>query len=302
MSVAIAISHLTKYYGGSKVAAIDDISLSIRSGEVYGFLGSNGAGKSTTIRTAMGFLRPTSGTIKLLDRTVSNKNASLRRDVGYLSGDVVLPKGVTGRQLLGYLGSIGGGVDMGYRNKLVERFEAQLDKPTNELSKGNRQKIGIILAFMHQPKILILDEPTSGLDPLMQEKFYKTVEEARDQGTATLLSSHSFDEVERICTHIGIVRTGKLVYEGTVAQIAANSLPRWRVMLKSVSDVKKLAESSALRTVSTSNTTIIIEPAKSIESALSALSKVPIVSMTMYQRELEEEFMSFYDNNQETKA
>ena len=299
---AIVISHLTKCYGRSEVMAVADVSLTIEAGEVYGFLGANGAGKSTTIRTAMGFLNPTSGTVKLLGHVASDKNASLRRDVGYLPGDVVLPKGVTGHKLLAYLSAIGGTIDPSYRKQLVERFEAQLNKPVNELSKGNRQKIGIIQAFMHRPKVLLLDEPTSGLDPLMQEQFYKTVEERRALGAAVLLSSHSFDEVERICTRIGIVRQGKLVYEGTVAQIAAARLPRWRITLTHNSDAKKVAASPALKTISVNDATVIVEPATSIESALRVLSQFPIAAMTMYQRELEEEFMSFYSDQPELRV
>lgn len=249
----------------------------------------------------MGFLRPTSGTVQLLDRTVSDRNMTLRNEVGYLSGDVVLPKGVTGRKLLTYLGDIGSPVDVTYRNQLARRFEARLDIATNELSKGSRQKIGIIQACMRQPKVLILDEPTSGLDPLMQEQFYETVEEARLRGCAVLMSSHNFDEVERACGRVGIIRKGRLVYQGAVAQIAAARPSSWRVTLKHTSDVAKLKASSALKVVSVSGATIIVEPAGTIEAALSVLGKFPIAAMTMYQRELEEEFMNFYADKQELR-
>lgn len=294
MSV-IAISHLTKYYDRSKSAAVSDVSLTIKAGEVYGFLGANGAGKSTTLRSVMGFLRPTSGTIKILGQTVSEQHTGIHRKVGYLPGEVVLPKGVTGHEFLAYLGGINNeGTMDSYRDLLIERFEAQLDKPVNELSKGNRQKIGIIQAFMHQPQALVLDEPTSGLDPLMQEQFYKTVEEAQERGAAVLLSSHSFDEVERICTRVGIIRSGRFAFEGTVAQIAAGRLPRWRITFKREADVQKLLASPALKILNTRHATIIVEPAKSIDGALGALAGYPIAAMTTYQRELEEEFMHFY--------
>lgn len=299
MSV-IAVSHLTKRYGRSKVTAVDDVSMAIEAGEVYGFLGANGAGKSTTIRTIMGFLRPTSGTVQLLGRAVSDRTVSLRNDIGYLSGDVILPHSVTGRKLLAYLGDLGKMTDATYRRQLASRFEAQLDVPTNELSKGNRQKIGIIQACMHHPKVLILDEPTSGLDPLMQEQFYETVKEACAGGTAVLMSSHNFDEVERVCDRVGIIRKGKLVYEGTVSQIAAAHPPSWRVTLRHGSDIAKLTASSALKTTGVSGATVIVEPAGSIEAALSVLGRFPIAAMTMYQRELEEEFMNFYTNRQES--
>lgn len=301
---AIAFSHLTKRYGHSKVAAVSDVSLTIKPGEVYGFLGANGAGKSTSLRTAMGFLRPTSGSVKLLGKTVSDRNVAVRQDVGYLPGDVVLPKGATGHKLLAYLRTIrtiGPAVDSDYQNQLAERFEAELNKPVDQLSKGNRQKIGLIQAFMHQPKVLILDEPTSGLDPLMQEQFYKTIKEARQRQVAILMSSHNFDEVERVCDRVGIIREGRLVYEGSVAQISAASLPRWRVILKDGTDAKKLAANPAVKVLTSSKEVVVLQPTKSIQEALGVLAKFPIMSMTTYQRELEEEFMNFYTAGQEKR-
>lgn len=295
----IKISNLTKYYSRAKVPAVDSISIQINSGEVYGFLGSNGAGKSTTIRTVMDFIRPSSGKIEILGHDVSQPDISWRKQVGYLPGDVVLPKRVTGRQLLHYLGSLSGGVDPEYLRELSNRFEAQLDKRTEQLSKGNRQKIGLVQAFMHQPKVLVLDEPTSGLDPLMQEQFYKTVAEAKQRGAVIFLSSHSFEEVERICDRIGIIRLGKLVYEGSIEQLMANRRPTWRVAVEKKSDAAKLASNKALKVEVLSELLLSVEPTGAIETALAGLSKVPIVSFTMQQRELEDEFMNFYHNKPE---
>ncbi len=301
VEVGIKISHLSKYYGRAKTPAVDDISLQIKTGEVYGFLGANGAGKSTTIRTVMDFIRPSSGQIEILGQNANRHGASLRRQVGYLPGDVVLPKRVTGHQLLHYLGQLSGGVDFTYLDQLSQRFEAQLDKRTDQLSKGNRQKIGLIQAFMHQPKVLILDEPTSGLDPLMQEQFYKTVAEARQGGAAIFLSSHSFDEVERICNQIGIIRQGKLVYEGSIAQMMADRRPRWKITLDKATDVAKLKTNSALNVSHIQDRSLTVEPTDTIQSALAVLAKVPIASFTMQQRELEDEFMSFYQSDPETQ-
>lgn len=298
----IQLSNLTKIYGGSKRPAIDSVTLSIDRGEVYGFLGSNGAGKSTTIRTIMGFLHPRGGTVKLLGKDIRQYGVALKQDIGYLAGDVILPRRTTGRKLLKYLGDLHGGVDQSYVDLLVKRFDAQLDKRAETLSKGNRQKIGLIQAFMHQPKILILDEPTSGLDPLMQEQFYKTVEEAKARGTAVFLSSHSFGEVERICDRIGIIRDGKLVHEGPVAKMMAERLPSWRVVLKKKADVKTLETSKALKVLEKDDLTLVVEPLESIRAGLAALSKVDIAAMTMVQQELEDEFMSFYGDEQEGAA
>ena len=294
MKAVISLQKLTKFYGRSKVAALNNVTLSIKKGEVYGFLGSNGAGKSTAIRTIMGFIRQSSGNATLLGKDSLAEGVALKQHIGYLSGDVVLPKGVTGRVLLRYLANLHGNVDQLYLDELTKRFEAQLDKKTETLSKGNRQKIGLIQAFMSQPKIIILDEPTSGLDPLMQEQFYKTVEEAKARGAVVFLSSHSFNEIERICDRIGIIRDGVLVHESPVATLLAERVPVWRVTLKKKSDSKQLMKQVALNILSVQDNTIVVEPATGISEALGQLAKYDIVSMTMEQQELEDEFMSFY--------
>jgi len=295
VDTSIEITNVTKYYGHSKVPAVHKLSLAIRPGEVFGLLGANGAGKTTTIRMILDFIRPTSGTIQLLGKNNQLNGPQVRARVGYLPGDVVLPKGLTGQEFLKYLGRLSGNVDQAHMAKLAKRFDAQLGKKMNELSKGNRQKIGIVQAFMHQPDVLILDEPTSGLDPLMQEEFYRTINEARERGAAILLSSHSFEEVERMCDRIGIVRKGELVYEGSAANVLATQKPRWRVTLKHKADVAELKTNPALKTIDANQASITVEPAETIEKALAALSHYPITSMTTSQHGLENEFLHFYE-------
>lgn len=295
MDTLIRITDVTKYYGHSKVPAVHKLSLAIQPGEVYGLLGANGAGKTTTLRMILDFIRPSSGTIKVSGTDNRQAGPALRAHVGYLPGDVVLPKGVTGQEFLHYLSSLDGKVDRAYMRQLVKRFDAQLGKKMNELSKGNRQKIGIVQAFMHQPDALILDEPTSGLDPLMQEEFYRTVNEARTRGAAVLLSSHSFEEVERMCDRIGIVRKGKLVYEGPAADVIATRKPRWRITFKQEEAAAKLKDDPALKVIDVSRANLTVEPAGTIEKALAALSHYPIASMTTSQHSLEDEFLHFYE-------
>lgn len=294
MRVAIAIDMLTKYYPGSKVPALLDVSLEIKAGEVYGFLGSNGAGKSTAIRLMLDFLRPTSGTIRIYGKDSVKDSVAIKHSIGYLSGDVALTRKVTGRQLLHYLGRLNGGVDETYLASLEKRFEAELDKRIDALSKGNRQKIGLIQAFMSRPKVLILDEPTSGLDPLMQEQFYSLVAEVKADGAAVFLSSHSFTEVERICDSIGIIREGKMVYEGSVANVTAHHKPAWHITLSNTADADRLAVSPELTIISRAGRTLKVSPARTISAALEAISKVEIIAFTISQDDLESEFMSFY--------
>ena len=295
MATPLKITNVTKYYGRAKTPAVHNLSLAIQPGEVYGLLGANGAGKTTTLRMILDFIRPTSGHIQLFGKDNARANATIRQRVGYLPGDVVLPKGATGREFLAYLGKLSGGTDSEYVQQLTERFEAQLDKKMSQLSKGNRQKIGIMQAFMHRPDLLVLDEPTSGLDPLMQEQFYRTVSEARERGAAVLLSSHSFEEVERMCDRIGIVRGGKFVYEGTAAGIIATQKPRWRVTFKHAGDAAKLQDDPAFNVIDAGAASLTIEPSGTIEKALAALSHHAIASMTTSQHGLEDEFLRFYE-------
>lgn len=275
--------------------AVHKLSLAIQAGEVYGLLGANGAGKTTTIRMILDFIRPSSGEIQLFGKDIRQGSAYLRDRIGYLPGDVVLPKDSTGKEFLKYLARLNGNVDPGYMHDLVKRFEAQLDKKMGQLSKGNRQKIGIVQACMHQPDVLVLDEPTSGLDPLMQEQFYQTISEACQRGAAVLLSSHSFEEVERMCDRIGIVRKGKLVYEGPAAKIIATQKPRWRITFKHEDDAAKLKASPALKVIDASQTSLTVEPSGTIEKALAAVSHYAITSMTTSQHSLEDEFLRFYE-------
>ena len=200
---------LTKRFGHK--LAVDNVSLELHEGEVFGFLGPNGAGKSTTIRSVMDFLRPTDGWVELLGGRNSAERTALHDQVGYLAGDIALYETMTGRKLLKFLARTGRKVDWRYVDELAERFEAALDRPIRQLSKGNRQKIGLIQAFMHRPKLLILDEPTSGLDPLMKQVFYDLVREVSGQGATVFVSSHDLAEVQKICHRAGFIRDGKLI-------------------------------------------------------------------------------------------
>jgi ABC-2 type transport system ATP-binding protein len=293
-TVAVQVKKLTKRYPKGSVNAVDDLSLVIHTGEVCGFLGSNGAGKSTTIRTMMNFIRPTSGSVEILGNDSVAGAVASHRAIGYVAGDVALPRNVTGRQLLDYLGALQGSMDRSYLHLLTERFSVQLDKKIGELSKGNRQKIGLLQAFMHKPKVLILDEPTSGLDPLMQEAFYATIAEAKGRGAAIFLSSHNFAEVERVCDRVAIIRSGKLVADTSVAELQKTHLPTWRVTLKNGADARRLQASKALSVTIRAKNLAMVRPTQTIAAALAAMSEVEILSLRQEADELEDEFMTFY--------
>ncbi len=212
MSV-IVIRGLTKRFG--RVTAVSDLSFEVAAGEVVGFLGPNGAGKTTTIRTLLGFLRPSAGDCTVLGGWPA-REVGLRRRIGYLPGDLRIEPAMTGSQLFAWFGRLRGGLDRARVDELVQRLALDPSRPFRALSKGNRQKVGIVQAFCHRPEVLVLDEPTSGLDPLVQREFLTLVQEAAAAGAAVLFSSHVLPEVERAAHRVAIIRQGRLVTLATV--------------------------------------------------------------------------------------
>jgi ABC-2 type transport system ATP-binding protein len=209
MTAIIQTEKLTKSYGPQR--GIIEVDLQVNEGEVFGFLGPNGAGKTTTIRTVLDLIRPTSGRAYVFGIESSVDPVAIHRRVGYIPGEFTLYDRLTGGQTLDYFANLRGGVDKAYQKSLIERFDIDPKRRFKELSKGNKQKIGLVIALQHQPELLILDEPTSGLDPLVQQSFYELVREARDGGRTVFLSSHILSEVERTADRVAIIREGRLV-------------------------------------------------------------------------------------------
>ena len=293
MTASIKTSQLSKFYAGSKSPALDSLSIEIQAGEVYGYLGANGAGKTTTLRLLMGFLLPSSGSAQVMGQGIRQDSVAIKQDIGYLSGDIALYERATGQELLDFLShfqTVGS-----YRQKLEKRFNAELDKPIGTLSKGNRQKLGIIQAFMHQPSVLILDEPTSGLDPLMQEAFYDTVMESKKRGAAVLMSSHNLAEAQRICDRVGIIKHGKLIQEQSIEALNNLKSVLFRVVFAKPVDGKSL---SALKLITQENSrTALLQPTGSIEAALKSLSSHKITELSTKHVDLEDEFLEFYGDS-----
>jgi ABC-2 type transport system ATP-binding protein len=221
MTAVIELEGLTKRYGAAR--GIEDVTLTIEAGTVFGFLGPNGAGKTTTIRTLLGLLRPASGRARVFGLDSHADAPAVHARLGNLPGDFAYEPRLTGRELVRYLADLRGLPDLGRAPELAERFRADLDRPLGELSRGNRQKIGLVQAAFHDPELLVLDEPTSGLDPLMQEAFLRFVASERDRGHTVLLSSHELDEVERACDHVAIIREGRLIAVEDVAAITGRA-------------------------------------------------------------------------------
>jgi len=214
MTSAVETQALTKSFGAT--VAVDGLDLRVEPGQVFGFLGPNGAGKTTTIRLLLALHHPTAGSARVFGRDAFRDSVAIHARCGYLPGEFALHPRMTGGRVLEWFARARGGVDERLREQLVERFDVILDRQVRELSKGNRQKLGIVLAFMHRPELLILDEPTSGLDPLMQNEFQRLLRETIAEGRTVFLSSHELDEVQRVADRVAIIRAGRLVVTDTV--------------------------------------------------------------------------------------
>ena len=233
-AVAVRLVSLTKHFGNQR--GVSRLDLDVSPGQVFGFLGPNGAGKSTTIRLMMGLYRPDLGRAEILGVDAAH-GAEARRRIGYLPGELALYPQLKGREILDRVARIRGGVDTRYRGDLVERFGAELDRPVRSLSKGNRQKIGLVAAFTHRPELLVLDEPTSGLDPLLQHEFARLLEECVEAGATVFLSSHDLAEVQRLAHQVAIIKEGRLVAVDTVEALRAKAPRTLEMVLHKPADV-----------------------------------------------------------------
>ena len=213
MTVVVSAENLTKTFGTHR--GVSGLDFTVAAGEIFGFLGPNGAGKSTTIRLLTG-LHPTSGAATLFGSDPIAAAVDIHRRIGYLPGGLALHPRLTGRQHIDFAAHVRGMRDRDFLNELVSRFQVELERPTRTLSKGNRQKIGILLAVMHRPELVILDEPTSGLDPLMQNEFEHLMRELVSSGATVFLSSHELDEVQRVANRVAIIKEGRLIVTDTV--------------------------------------------------------------------------------------
>jgi ABC-2 type transport system ATP-binding protein len=209
MTAIIQTEKLTKFYGPHR--GIVDVDLTVNEGEIFGFLGPNGAGKTTTIRTALDLIRPTTGRALVFGIESSSDPVTIHRRIGYIPGEFALYDRLTGGQTIEYFANLRGGVDPAYQADLIARFDLDPSRRYKEYSKGNKQKVGLIVALQHQPELLILDEPTSGLDPLVQQTFFAFIREAKADGRTVFLSSHILSEVERTCDRVAIIRDGQIV-------------------------------------------------------------------------------------------
>lgn len=295
----LKISQLTKSYSSS--IGVENINLELIHGEVFGFLGPNGAGKSTTIRTILNFLQPTAGSIEVFGLDSVEDSVEIKKYIGYLAGDIALYEHMSGRQLLQYLSSLRKNTDWQYVARLEYALEADLERPIKSLSKGNKQKIGLIQAFMHKPKLIILDEPASGLDPLMKQVFYNLVKEAQAEGTTFFISSHDLTEVQKICDRAAFVRDGKLIaIEDINDSRNPLKLKRYFVDFAAAPNKKELAKLPGVGAVTTKGNDAVFSVTGNVSSFIKALAKYEIVDLKSVEISLEDVFMHYYKSDKES--
>lgn len=297
MAAIIDTDRLTKNYGGKR--GIADVSFQVDEGHVFGFLGPNGAGKTTTIRLLMALLHADSGSARIAGLDCWKQSLEIKRLIGYMPGEPALDPNLTGGQILEYFAHLRGGVDQAYLEQLIDRFELDTSRKFRQYSTGNKRKVVLIQAFMHRPRVLILDEPTSGLDPLNQQEFDRLIFEARDEGRTVFLSSHVLSEVEKTCTTVGIIRDGRLVRIGDVAELKA--IKRYEMTIT-------FAGAVPIETFKTLDGVIEAKPLDHghgvhlamqgpADAVIKAAARYSVVSLNSVEPSLEDIFLRYYEDD-----
>jgi ABC-2 type transport system ATP-binding protein len=298
MSAAAAVIQtegLTKTYGRRR-RGIRDVNLEVREGEVFGFLGPNGAGKTTTIRTLLDFMHPTSGRARVFGLDSRRDSVGIRALVGNLPGEFALEDRTTGEGLLRYFARLRGVKDLGYARELAERLGADLHRPMRRLSRGNKQKIGLVQAMFHKPPLLILDEPTGGLDPLVQEEFLEIVEETKAEGRTVFFSSHVLSEVERVCDRVGIIRDGELVAVEPTHELTDKAFRHVRLTFDRPVDGEPFAALPGVEGLKADGPTLSFTLYEAPDAMVKLAAGHRLVGMEYERPSLEEIFLTYYGN------
>jgi ABC-2 type transport system ATP-binding protein len=293
MTHAISVSGLVKTFGRTR--ALDGMDLTVETGEVHGFLGPNGAGKSTTIRILLGLLRADAGTAQLLGGDPWGQAAELHKRLAYVPGDVTLWPNLSGGEVIDLLGRLRGGLDAKRKAMLLERFELDPTKKGRTYSKGNRQKVALVAALASDVELLVLDEPTSGLDPLMEAQFRECITEEKGEGRTVLLSSHILSEVEALCDRVSIIRNGRTVETGTLAEL--RHLTRTSIQAELATEPTGLAELPGIHDLVIRDSTVKFEvDTADLDGVLKHLTTFGVRSLTSQPPTLEELFLRHYED------
>jgi len=292
-NAAIRTERLSKDYGSGR--GLFELDLEIERGEVFGFLGPNGAGKSTTMRLLLDLISPTSGSAAVLGLDSHRQSLEIRRRIGFLPGDFALYPKLHGAAILDYFAELRGGVDPRIRTELAERFDAELDRPVRELSTGNRQKLGLVQAFMHEPELLILDEPIAGLDPLVQQSFHALLGEVSGQGRTVFLSSHTLSEVERVADRVAILRSGRLVVVDSLDNLRAIAIRHLEIEFGDARpEVEELRSLPGVRDARFEGPHLVVAFEGSADPLVKAIAKHEVRSIRSQEDDLEQIFLQYY--------
>lgn len=292
MDLVIHTEDLTKSYGSRR--GIVNMNLDVVAGEIFGFLGPNGSGKTTTIRTLLDLMRPTSGKAFLFGLDAHRDSVSIRRRVGNLPGEFNLDDRLTGEQFIGFFGRLRSVGDLSHARSLAERLELDLATPMRQLSKGNKQKVGLVQALFHRPPLVILDEPTSGLDPLVQEEFHAVLNEVRAEGRTVFFSSHVLSEVEHLCDRVGIVREGELVAVETTESLLTKRVRHMTITFAQPVEGEPFAAVSGVSDVRIDGGTVSLSLTDGLDQVLKLAARHTVLDMELPRPSLEEVFLTYY--------
>ncbi len=298
---AIEIKGLVKYYG--KVQALRGVDLEVKKGEIFGFLGPNGAGKTTTIRCMLDLIRPQGGTIRVLDLDPQADPVSVRARIGYLPGELNMESNLKVEGQLRYYKDLRGNkADWDFARRLARRLDLDINMPIRNLSKGNKQKVGLVQALMHRPELLLLDEPTAGLDPIMQQEVYRLLREAQADGATIFFSSHIISEVEAIAERLAIIRKGVIVEEAEPGQLVSMAMRRVRIRFKQPVDPMPLTNVNGVSLLSQNNgINVTLQVEGEMDGLIKALAAFPVSSFETEHTVLEEIFLAYYEGDDEEK-
>ncbi|QJD83063.1 ABC transporter ATP-binding protein [Cohnella herbarum] len=291
----LTVEHLTKTFSNGK--GIFDVSFTVRQGEVFGFLGPNGAGKSTTIRQIMGFMKPDKGFATVNGLDTWKEQGKVQRFIGYLPGEISFIEGMTGKSFLDFMAEMQGVKDLNKRTRLIDRLQFDIHTPIRKMSKGMKQKVGIVAAFMHDPEVIILDEPTSGLDPLMQKVFIELVLEEKAQGKTFLMSSHSFPEIERTCDRAAIIKDGVLIATKDIHELQSMQRKLFEVTFENESDANSFLDSGLL-VESREGNRVSVAVQGNYDKFAEETAKYKVRNIDIHSQNLEDVFMNYYDRKE----
>ncbi len=300
MTPIIHLERLTKSYGIHR--GITDLDLDVAEGEIFGFLGPNGAGKTTTMRVLLDLIRPTSGRAEVFGIETTRDPVAIHRRVGYLPGEFDLYDRLTGADTIDYFANLRGGVDRRYVAELIERLDLDPSRRFKEYSRGNKQKVGLVVALQHRPDLLILDEPTSGLDPLIQHTFYGILREARDDGRTVFLSSHIIDEVDRSCDRVAIIREGRLVQVDRIEAIRRLAFHHVELTFEAPVDPAVFERIDGVSAVDAHDLRVSMRVAGPIGAVLAAAAPHGLVDVVSREPNLEDVFLAQYGRGPATSA